>query len=167
MTNIIRLMNSRGAITVLTWAPVIALLFYFLGGILPILIPGPVPTSLASSLQNMYSNFCHQIPERSFCAKGLQAAFCARCTGYYGALALASLFVVIAGRLQPISFTGLIVTCLPMVVDVIFDLSALVDWPNLGRVLSGTLAGVGTTLFIYPRYLELLRYSLARRQRTC
>ena len=157
-------LRHRGAILVTIWSPAIALLLYFVGGVLPILGPQFVPESTLAALQHVYSHTCHQIADRSFCDGAAQMAFCARCTGFYGGLALLSLYVVATGRTRAISLTWLIAGCLLMIVDIIFDLSLHLNWPNLGRVINGFAAGAAVALFAYPRYLALVRYSLAHRQ---
>lgn len=159
-------LRSYGATTVIIWLPAIALFLYFLGGTLPILGPQFLPAPMLASIHSIYSHTCHQIPDRSFHSGAAQMAFCARCTGFYGALAVLSLFVAATRVQRPISLTWLIAACVPMIIDVIFDLSLYLHWPNLGRIINGFVGGAGVALFVYPHYLALLRYSLARRQGT-
>lgn len=143
------------------WSPAIALFFYFAGGIFPALGTGPHSPALTTSLFQLYSHTCHQIPERSFFINTTQFGFCARCTGFYGGMAMTMLFVVITSRARAISLLWLAVPCLPILTDVILDLSSQTSVANELRFATGMAAASAVVLFIYPRFINAARNSLA------
>lgn len=155
---------NRWAIWLVQYGPAIALLFYFLGGILPIFSSVPSFRSCAESALGLYSNFCHQMPGRSFHLDTNQMGFCARCTGLYGSLAVVSLYVAVSGRTKPISWLWLLGLCIPILLDVPLDFADRVAAANLLRMATGLLAGTAISLFLYPRVVAAARYSLAHRQ---
>ncbi|MGB5139795.1 MAG: DUF2085 domain-containing protein, partial [Candidatus Zixiibacteriota bacterium] len=118
---------SRGAIALALYAPAVALLFYFLGGILPFALQALGIDADTGFLHGIYSHVCHQIPDRSFAINSVQMGFCARCSGLYGSLSLVSLIIAVTGKTKPIPWFWLLLLCLPMILDVIFDLSAISD----------------------------------------
>ena|GEM_PF-1596578 len=149
------------AIQVAIWSPVVALFVYFVGGLIPALSHPMQTGTLPLALFRAYSHTCHQIPERSFFLDNTQFGFCARCTGFYGGLALASLFVVVTSRTRQITLPWLLVLCAPILVDVAFDLSSHYSIANELRFATGLLGAISVTLFVYPRFLKAASNSLA------
>ena len=149
------------AIRVAIWSPVVALFVYFLGGLIPAFSGPSNNESCSSTLFQAYSHTCHQIPERSFALNQSQFGFCARCTGFYGGLAFASLFVVITSRTRHISLICFFALCTPILVDVAFDFSRLFSIANELRFATGLLGAIAAILYVYPRFLKAASNSLA------
>jgi len=133
-------------------------LFNTLAGLyvaLPLLAPVLVWLNLslpAEVIYSVYHYLCHQLPERSFFILGNQMAFCERDTALYGAIWLAGLAYGASGRRwRPLSWWGLGLLALPVVVDG----SAQWFFPYESnwylRVSTGILAGIGAIWFLYPR----------------
>ena len=143
------------------WSPAVALLFYFVGGLIPAFGDYTLLGALTASLFKLYSHTCHQIPERSFFMDNSQFGFCARCTGFHGGLALTMLFIVKTSRKRAISLAWLLVFCLPILFDVIFDVIGQTAAANEMRFATGLMAATAVALFIYPRFINVASKSLA------
>lgn len=116
-------------------------------------------------IYRMYTQFCHQLPERSFTLNGFPVCYCHRCTALYTSL-LAMSLIYTAGRWRKTMSTRLLLLfTAPMVVDGVWHLLDDV-LPALGlraansevgslnfwlRLITGTLFGVGVVLWAYPR----------------
>ncbi len=133
---------------------------YSLGGISVPLLDAANLHGAAAFLSDVYSHTCHQIPERTFSVANTPFAFCARCTGYFGAMFSAAALVLL-WRSPRMPLFALLASQIPMLVDVIFDLSARAASPNLWRSLFGALSGAALALWIYPRFLRALDEQLA------
>lgn len=141
---------NRWAIRVAIWSPAIALLAYFVGGIIPVVGASPV---ISGYFFDLYSHTCHQLTPRSFLYNHAQLGFCARCTGFYAALALTSWYVVLSSRRRVMSTLTAVILCAPMTLDAIFDLSAPLQLANLVRFGTGVVSGLALVLYIYPRLI--------------
>lgn len=149
------------AIRVAVWSPVVALFIYFAGGLIPAFSHAIQAGSVPSALFQVYSHTCHQIPDRSFFLNQSQFGFCARCTGFYGGLALASLFVVFTSRRRPISLPWFLFLSTLILIDVAFDLSRHFALANALRLATGLMGAIAVILFIYPRFINTALNSLA------
>lgn len=94
-----------------------------------------------------------------------QFGFCARCTGFYGGLALTMLFIVKTSWKRVIPLVWLTLSCLPILVDVFFDLSGQTAIANELRFATGVLAAGTIVLFTYPRFINAASKSLAPKAR--
>jgi uncharacterized membrane protein len=126
---------------------------YFLGGIAPPLFAQAGVGELAKSVSLLYAHFCHQIPERSFVINGVQFGFCARCTGFYGALFAASLLLSLLPRPVPPTWKIALTLLIPITLDFGFDLSASLPYPNIFRMATGLVGGLGIVLLLFPWFL--------------
>jgi uncharacterized membrane protein len=106
---------------------------------------------------NLYSHFCHQIPERTLIVNGTPVGFCSRCTGFYGGLFLGSLAVARSGGGHSSGLRRLAFLVAPALIDFWLDLSALVPGSNVLRSFTGLLAGFGIMRFAFPRLLWAAR----------
>jgi len=101
---------------------------------------------------------CHQMPQRSLFIFDHQMPVCARCTGIY--LALASTGIVLSillylTTIKPLPIWIFLLFLLPLAIDGGTQLIGLRQSTNIIRLLTGSLAGIGTIWFIYPRIWEL------------
>ena len=118
-----------------------------------------------SAIFRLYTQFCHQLPERSFTLSGYQVCYCHRCTALYTTLLGLSLLYS-AGRWRwTIGTRTLLVLTLPMVVDGLWHMADDL-LPGLAlrsadsgvgslnfwlRMITGVLFAVGVVLWAYPR----------------
>ncbi len=106
----------------------------------------------------LYRVTCHQLPERSFFLFGHKVAFCARCTAIYLSFWAVGLLyglwrlLPLSRRypLSPLSEKVLLLLAVPMILDGSTQLVGLRTSTNLLRAVTGTLAGGGAGLFVYP-----------------
>lgn len=111
----------------------------------------------ARAIYTIYRLTCHQMPERSFFIFGKQVAFCARCSAIYlsfwGVGFVYGLWgILLREKLAwpPLSLRWILVLLLPMALDGTMQFLGLRESTNLLRAITGTLAGSGFGLFIYP-----------------
>jgi uncharacterized membrane protein len=90
---------------------------------------GPVPRLLAAATYATGSVVCHQRPERSFHANGVQWPVCGRCAGLYLSAAAGVLLTWVAGRrasgVPSSSWRGILVAA-----AVPSALTAAIEWWN-------------------------------------
>lgn len=106
----------------------------------------------------LYRVTCHQLPERSFFLSGHQVAFCARCSAIYLSFWAVGLLyglwrlLSLSGHypLPPLSEKVLLLLAVPILLDGSTQLVGLRTSTNLLRAITGTLAGGGAGLFVYP-----------------
>jgi uncharacterized membrane protein len=108
----------------------------------------------SAPLADCYGLACHQIPDRSFFAGSVQFSLCSRCVGFFGALLVTSLALALAPRKPELPLSWALLLIMPGLVDVALDLSAACRSANLIRLVSGFAAGLGSTAYLYPRYLS-------------
>lgn len=144
-------------LTLIKWSVPFGTGLYFVGALVSALLAHSGYYLTSRVIRDFYSHFCHQMPERSLTLWGIPLAFCARCTGFYGALFGASLLFAIFDLKLTLRLPLAIILMLPMAVDFAFDLSASSQWANWLRLLVGLVGGAGLIWFSYPRLLRLLR----------
>ncbi|MCK4856613.1 MAG: DUF2085 domain-containing protein [candidate division Zixibacteria bacterium] len=142
--------------TILVWSLTLLTGLYFSGGIIPPLFFLSDSGSV-NAWHAFYGYFCHQIPERSFFIDSCQLGFCSRCTGFFGALFLASLAILVLRARLRIHLLMVVVLIIPLLLDFIFDFSSALPAANLSRLIIGAVAGFGLTAGLFPRYLALIR----------
>jgi len=124
-------------------------------------VAAPVLRSLqipfSSLLYSLFSEVCHQFPDRSLHIAGEPLAVCTRCSAIYFSV-VTSLFasVFIAGfhfDKYPPSWI-LAVAVMPMAVDVILNLAGIHASSIWTRVLTGVTAGLAIPFFLMPPVIE-------------
>lgn len=95
---------------------------------------------------------CHQRPERSFTVRGYQFPLCARCTGV--ALGQLAGLLPVGKRLRPKAAAALLA---PLALDGVTQLAGLQTSNNRRRLVTGILAGVGTTALLRAGWRALKR----------
>ena len=103
----------------------------------------------------VYSNVCHQRPDRSFFLAGEKLAVCSRCTGIYLSFALTLLLYLLkpAKRLTPSVFFLLLS---PMVLEKGLELTGF-STNNLSRFISGLCFGIMLGMAFSEGLLQLLQ----------
>jgi uncharacterized membrane protein len=100
---------------------------------------------------------CHQLPERSFAAGGVQLPVCARDTGIYLGFAIAFFVITLLGRrrraTEPPPVWVLVLAALmvgAMAVDGLTSYMGLRDTTNDLRLATGLAAGFGLAVIVTP-----------------
>lgn len=111
---------------------------------------------VANAIFVAYSLTCHQMPSRSYVIFGHQMAYCERNTAIYLSMALAGLaYVRLRPRgLRPLAVLWYAILILPMAVDGFTQLFGWRESTWLLRGITGTLFGVATIWFTFPRLQE-------------
>ncbi|MBC7224637.1 MAG: DUF2085 domain-containing protein [Anaerolineae bacterium] len=88
---------------------------------------------------------------------GYKMAFCQRDFALYGAILLAGLlYGPLRRRIPPLPFLYFLILCVPLVVDGVAQLLGLWESTWFNRVLTGSLFGVASVWFAYPRVQEAM-----------
>lgn len=120
---------------------------------------------LSQSICTLYRSLCHQLPERSFFIGQEQVCYCHRCTALYTALFLMSVIYSVGRWQRALSHRLLLLCTLPIVIDGVWHMlddllpglalrstdSAVGSLNFWLRMITGTLFGVGSVLWAYPR----------------
>ena len=115
-------------------------------------------STLARGIYGAFAMLCHQIPDRSYFVDGHQLAVCARCTGVYGGFTLMLLLYPLVSSLKntvtpPRSW--LILSTVPLVVDVSGNFFGLWQNTHTSRLLTGALVGGVAVFYVMPGIMSL------------
>ena len=124
---------------------------------------------IAGAIHTAYHATCHQLPERSLFIFGYEMAVCSRCFAIYMSfLAGSLLFYFIRTKLKTFHIAYYVIFCIPMAIDGFAQLFGVpiprgigpdmqLIWTTLSnnglRVITGTIFGFGSALFVLP-YLQ-------------
>jgi len=99
----------------------------------------------------LFSNFCHQNPERSFSFAGQVLPFCQRCTGLYVGAVAAALFLTSFGRRQrrPAPWPITLANILFLFAMGVFGFG-LIETSPAGRFIVGALFGSALVMLSWP-----------------
>jgi uncharacterized membrane protein len=99
----------------------------------------------------VFSDVCHQIPERSFILAGFPFAVCHRCSGIYlGFIAGSLIKNPFIYRSRGIRRYWILASIAPLVLDVALPFAGIVESIPLSRFLTGFLFGTMlSSLFLY------------------
>jgi uncharacterized membrane protein len=128
---------------VLTWC---------IGLLLPPLVARWEYPSQAFSHQfySFFSLICHQFDERSLHLFGYKFGVCARCTGIYGGFFIGTLVFSIGRRPAGKTILWWTLGLLPMLVDVVLDVSGLHSSSIALRCITGGIFGIVAALILVP-----------------
>lgn len=158
--------NLRPVTRLALWSPA-ALLAAYCGGMVAAAVLAAIGADGAAQfLRGIYGHFCHQLPERSLTCGGETLLLCARCTGFYGTLAVVSIVVLLKAITRSLDWKATAILCLPMLADALLDLSAATGAANLLRTATGVAAGGALALHLYPKLLAAARDQLDPRAAT-
>lgn len=101
-----------------------------------------LPSVVTTAVYGTGALVCHQRPERSFHAHGVQFPVCARCTGLYVAAAVGALFAWAAAASVPKQSRLLLaIACIPTVATLVLEWSGLTGSTNTARFTAALPAG--------------------------
>lgn len=115
-------------------------------------------STLARGIYGAFAVLCHQIPERSYFIDGHQFAVCARCTGVYGGFTLMLLLYPLISSLKNTVTPPrrwLILSTVPLVVDVSVNFFGLCQNTHTSRLLTGALLGGVAVFYVMPGITSL------------
>lgn len=108
----------------------------------------------------VFSVICHQIPERSWHSLGFPLAVCSRCTAIYlGGMVGLLVYPLAVGSVEQRAYASrsrrwLLLSLLPMLVDVILDWAGIIRNTFITRTLTGLIVGVAAALHLYYLIVE-------------
>ena len=111
----------------------------------------------ASFIYLLFSNVCHQMPDRSFIFAGFPFAVCHRCSGIYLGLMLGALFKnPFLNRSPGIRRTWVLASTVPLFIDVLLPVAGLWTGSAASRFLTGVLFGTMLSGLLFQGIVELL-----------
>jgi uncharacterized membrane protein len=131
----------------------------------------PYLQDVAGVIKFLYHFICHQLPQRSLFIFGYQMAVDARSFALYTAFLLGGIGFGLAGKkLKPLPFWTLALLTLPIAIDGFMQLFGVpiprgigpglqLTWTaesnNTLRLITGSLFGLASALYAYPRMKEI------------
>ena len=128
---------------------------------------GGMWSDVATVLYQSFHRICHQLDGRSFHILGHQFGVCERCASIYFAFVTAAAFYpVVADRIRSILMhkSAVLLSILPMVVDVLLEMSGVHESTVFTRVLTGSLFGIVSSFALIPVAQEGVRELVASRR---
>lgn len=113
--------------------------------------------TVASILYQFFRPICHQLESRSFHLFGEPLAVCSRCASIYFAFLLGTVLYPIIRTIKrsPIPPPALLlVSALPMILDVLAAAVGINEPTPLSRTLTGALFGIVVPFYIVPAAIE-------------
>jgi len=118
---------------------------------------------ISSFLYRFFSPICHQFDSHSLHLFGMKLAVCARCFGIYAGFFAGTLMApFLAEKLPARAVTLWIVAGLPMLIDVLLDLTGIHDSTLGSRLFTGSFFGIIAGLVLTPLLLEAISQFLNR-----
>jgi len=118
---------------------------------------GGTPARVASFIYRFYQPICHQISDRSLHLLGGPIAVCIRCSAIYFAFLAATLFYPLVRSVSRPDIPArrwLVLSLLPMVLDVAAGAAGLHEITSLTRTISGALVGAVLPFYLIPAATE-------------
>jgi uncharacterized membrane protein len=119
------------------------------------------PILNSDALYLLFHRICHQLDGHSLHVAGRKLGVCARCSSIYGSFFL-TLIVYPLVRPLHISATPprhwIVLSALPMVIDVAASMTGLRESTMLSRVLTGSLFGASAVFFVVPGFLGAMHH---------
>jgi len=110
----------------------------------------------ASWIYLVFSNVCHQMPDRSFFIAGFPLAICQRCTGIYLGFILGSLFRnPFLYRSTGIRRLWILASTLPLIIDALLPFAGIGTESAESRFLTGLLFGTMLSSLLLHGIMEL------------
>ena len=121
---------------------------------------------LSGFVYQFFHPICHQLPERSFYLWGEKLAVCSRCSSiYFGFLFVAVLYPFIRSVSNPIvpHRNWLLLTLLPMLIDVSLEFFNLHNSTFVTRTITGAVFGGIVPFYVLPAAIEALQQLCSKR----
>ena len=115
---------------------------------------------LSLFIYSIYSQICHQMPERSYFIFGHKMGVCARCFGIYTGVLFGMLIYPLIRRLNNFKTPNrwyLILALIPMGIDGTTQLLGLRESFNELRFITGFIGGFVALFYILPVFLSILK----------
>ncbi len=110
-------------------------------------------------------NLCHQLPSRCLWIFGSNMGLCSRCFGIYSGLFLIG--VILSNKnIIKINWKIAVVLIVPMLTDSITQALGIRLSNNLLRFISGSLAGIGVGIVIFPAYFRFGIFLLNKKRKS-
>jgi uncharacterized membrane protein len=122
----------------------------------------------ADLLYSFFSRVCHQNEASSFHIEGEKFGVCIRCTAVYaGFLAGLLIYPVLGGMKRrnvphPLLLSAAV---MPMVLDVVLNLSGFHASSSASRIITGGLFGLVVPWWVLPVYLEAFSEIISKRKK--
>ncbi len=113
--------------------------------------------SFSPALYSLFSEVCHQFPDRSFHIAGEPLGVCVRCSALYFGVLVSLLAATFFARLQFTKYPPawiLLATAAPMVLDAFLNLAGLHESTVWTRSLTGAAMGLVVPFFLMPPLIE-------------
>jgi uncharacterized membrane protein len=111
----------------------------------------------ATFIYLLFSNVCHQMPDRSFIFAGFPFAVCHRCSGIYLGLMLGALFKnPFLDHSTGIRRIWVLASTVPLIIDVLLPVAGLWTGSAASRFLTGLLFGTMLSGLLFQGIVELL-----------
>lgn len=109
-------------------------------------------------LRNNYSIVCHTDPQKLLSIGNFTTLTCSRCSGiYFGAFFSSTL--VLLGLTKNVSIKTLLLSSLPMLIDVLLYSIGIYTYSHFVALLTGLLLGSVGIIYIHNTIIELLIYN--------
>ncbi len=115
-----------------------------------------------------FSPLCHQVTSRSFLLFGYQLAVCGRCVGVSVGVLSGSLLLGVMNRkrlMHEYDPKIFFMTCIPMGVDVLLNMTGFYTSPAFLRAATGFLVGMILPFYVVPGIFQIIRDCSARKKR--
>lgn len=107
-------------------------------------------------LKENYSFVCHQEKGKLIACCGYESLVCSRCAGIYIGALIASVFNLFRRERLEIGLKILVLSSIPMIIDVICYTTGLYKYSKTGAFLTGFLFGIVSFLYFYSAFIELI-----------
>ena len=120
---------------------------------------GGVPGLMGDAMYKFFHSICHQLDERSFHILGKPLAVCIRCLSIYAGFLTGTIAYPFVGRLAITIISrrsALLLSVLPMIVDVMLDALGFHSSTTFTRLITGSVFGIVVPFFIIPAAREAM-----------
>jgi len=107
-------------------------------------------------IKKSFSFLCHQEEAKLIVSGGCHSMVCSRCAGIYLGALLSSLFNLIWPNTPRITNKLLVLSSLPMILDVAGTTLSIYTYSKITAFSTGILFGVVTFLYFYNAFTDLL-----------
>ncbi|WP_371677841.1 DUF2085 domain-containing protein [Methanofervidicoccus sp. A16] len=153
------MMNMKGSVRY-TYLIILFLFLIFYAGIFLAPYFYDKNRMLSLLIYSIYSQICHQLPERSYYVFNHKMGVCARCFGIYTGILVGMIIYPFVRRLDNFKTLNrwyLILALVPMGIDGTTQLLGLRESFNELRFITGFIGGFVALFYILPVFLSILK----------